>query len=315
LKKRVLITCRQLQETIEPYRGVLAENGFEIELPAVVQQLREPELLEIIDGFDGIIAGDDELTARVLERGNRLKVIAKWGVGMDAIDLEAARRLGIRVFNTPGVFADEVADVVMGYMILLARQLHKVDQSVRNGGWMKIRGVSLRDKILGVVGIGDIGRAVVRRAVASGMSVIGYDIASVPTGFNHETRLRVVELEELLKTADFISLNCSLTPTNHHLLGSRQFALMKDGVYIVNTARGGLIDEAALVGALRRGKVSGVALDVFENEPLPPNSPLREFDNCIFGTHNSSNTVEAVSRVNAMTIQNLLSGLDLSGSE
>lgn len=314
MKWRVLITCPQLQRTIDHYRDLFAEQGIEIELPHVIQQLSESELLEIIDRYDGVIAGDDEFTARVLEKGRLLKIIVKWGIGMDAIDLEAAKRLGIRVVNTPGVFADEVADVVMGYIILLARQLHKLDQSVRTGGWAKIQGISLRGKTLGVIGVGSIGRAVVRRAIVAGMSVVGHDIAPVPTAFVQETGLCLVEFNELLRTSDFISFNCNLTPSNRHMLGPREFALMKRGVYIVNTARGALIDEAALVQALREGKVAGAALDVFENEPLPLESPLRQFDNCIFGTHNSSNTREAVMRVNELAIRNLLDGLGGVGS-
>ena len=310
MKWRVLIACPQLQQTIDRYRDFFAERGIEIELPHLAQQLSESELLEIIDRFDGVIAGDDEFTGRVLEKGNRLKVVAKWGVGVDAIDLDAAKRLDIRVSNTPDVFADEVADVVMGYIVLLARQLHKLDQSVRSGGWAKIQGVSLRGKTLGVIGVGSIGRAVVRRAVVAGMSVVGHDIAPVPTSFVEETGLRLVELKGLLQTSDFISLNCNLTPSNRHMLSQHEFALMKTGVYIVNTARGALIDEAALVEALREGKVAGAALDVFENEPLPLDSPLRQFDNCIFGTHNSSNTFEAVMRVNEQAIRNLVDGLE-----
>ena len=309
MKKRVLITCPQLQQTIDRYRPLLAEHEIEIEMPPVAQQLSETELLEIIDRFDGVIAGDDPFTARVLEKGKNLKVLARWGVGVDAVDLEAAQRLGIQVSNTPDVFSDEVADVVMGYIILLARQLHKLDRSVRNRGWEKIRGITLRGKTLGVIGVGSIGQAVVRRAMASGMHAVGYDINPVSASFVEDTGLRVVGLEELLRTADFISLNCNLTAQNYHILGPQQFAMMKPGVYIINTARGPLIDEAALVQALREDKVAGAALDVFEEEPLPPDSQLRRFDTCIFGTHNGSNTLEAVTRVNELAIRNLLDGL------
>jgi D-3-phosphoglycerate dehydrogenase len=310
MKWRVLITCPQLQETIDGYRDLFARRGMEIELPHLVQQLSEPELLQTIEGFDGVIAGDDPFTARVLEKGKRLKVIAKWGVGLDAIDLEAAKRLGIRVSNTPDMFGDEVADVVMGYIILVARQLHRLDQSVRSGGWLKMQGVSLRGQTLGVIGVGSIGRAVVRRAVVAGMSVMGYDVAPIPRSFVKETRLRVADFHELLQHSDFISLNCNLTAANRHMLGTSEFALIKTGVYIVNTARGALIDEDALVQSLREGKVAGAALDVFEQEPLPLESPLRQFDNCVFGTHSSAITTEAVMRVNDLAIQNLLEGLE-----
>jgi len=310
VKWRVLITCPQLQQTIDGYRDVFAERGIEIELPNVEQQLGESNLLDIIDRFDGVIAGDDEFTARVLKKGKRLKVIAKWGVGVDSIDLEAAERLGIRVSNTPNMFSDEVADVVMCYIVLLARQLHKLDQSVRSGDWMKIQGMSLRGKTLGVIGVGSIGQEVARRALAAGMSLLGNDVAPVPTSFVEETGLQLVDLRGLLQASDFISLNCTLTSSNRHMLGSREFSIVKTGVCIVNTARGPLIDEAALIQALEEGRVAGAALDVFEKEPLPLDSPLRRFDNCIFGTHNSSNTTEAVMRVNEIAIRNLFEGLE-----
>ena len=310
MKWRVLITCPQLQQTVAGYRDVFAERGIEIELPHVEQQLEESDLLDIIDRFDGVIAGDDEFTARVLKKGKRLKIIAKWGVGVDGIDLEAAKKLGIRVSNTPNMFSDEVADVVMGYIVLLSRQLHKLDQSVRSGDWMKIQGTSLRGKTLGVIGVGSIGQAVARRALAAGMSMLGNDVAPIPISFVEETGLQLVDLRKLLQASDFISLNCTLTSSNRHMLGPREFSIMKNGVFIVNTARGPLIDEAALVQALEEGTVAGAALDVFEKEPLPLDSPLRRFDNCIFGTHNSSNTTEAVMQVNEIAIRNLLEGLE-----
>jgi D-3-phosphoglycerate dehydrogenase len=141
------------------------------------------------------------------------------------------------------------------------------------------------------------------------MIVVGYDEATIQPSFIKETGLHSASLEELLKVSDFISLNCNLTSANRHMLGHREFAIMKKGVYIINTARGLLIDERALAQALQEGKVAGAALDVFEEEPLPHDSPLREFDTCIFGPHNSSNTYEAVMRTNELAIRNLLEGL------
>ena len=309
MKYRVLVTCPQLQRTIDQYRDTFSRHDIEIEAPPLVQQMSESDLLQIIDGFDGVIAGDDPFTSQVLEKGTRLKAIAKWGIGVDAIDLDAARRFGIRVSNTPDVFSDEVADVVMGYIILLSRQLHRLDRSVREGAWLKVPGISLRGRTLGVVGVGSIGRAVTLRATAAGMVPVGHDISSPPEDFLRRTEIRMLALDGLLAESDFISLNCNLTDRNRRMLGRRQFGMMKAGVYVVNTARGALIDEAALAAALREGRVAGAALDVFEKEPLPPDSPLRGFDNCIFGTHNSSNTVEAVQRVNRLAIHNLLEHL------
>lgn len=175
---------------------------------------------------------------------------------------------------------------------------------------MKVQGMSLRGKTLGVIGVGSIGQAVARRALAAGMSLLGSDVVPVPTSFIEKTGLQLVDLRKLLQAADFISLNCNLTQANRHMLGPREFSMMKTGVCIVNTARGPLIEEAALVQALQEGRVAGAALDVFEQEPLPADSPLRRLDNCIFGTHNSSNTTEAVMRVNEIAIRNLLEGLE-----
>ena len=306
----VLITCPQLQASIGLYRDLLLQRGVQIELPQLVQQLNESQLLEIIDRFDGVIAGDDEFTGRVLEAGNRLKVISRWGIGMDAVNLDVAHKLDIRVMNTPDVFSDEVADIVMGYLILLSRKLHRLDQSVRSGGWANIQGISLRDKTLGVIGVGNIGCQVSRRAHVAGMTILGHDIFPPPPEVVEETGLRVCTLDELLESSDFISLNCNLTAVNRHMIGAKEFEIMKTGVYLINVARGPLIDEQALIYSLDSGKVAGAALDVFEQEPLPSDSRLRSFGNCIFGTHNASNSYEAVLRTNQMSIDNLLGVLE-----
>lgn len=313
MRSRVLITCSQLQRTIDGYEKVFADHQIDIELPKLVQALAASELMEIIGSFDGVIAGDDEFSAAVLERAEKLKVLVKWGVGVDGIDLEAARGRGIRVFNTPGVFAEEVADVVVGYIILLARQLHRLDRDVRSGGWPKVTGVSLQQKTLGIVGLGSIGRAVAQRGAALGMRLIGCDIASVPDPASEELGIQRATLDEVLGAADFLSLNCNLTAENRHLLGKREFERMKRGMFLINTARGKLIDEDALADALGVGTVAGAALDVFEEEPLLAESPLRGFQSCIFGSHNASNTAEAVARVNATAIEILVRELAKTG--
>jgi len=308
---KVLISCPHLQRTIDNYRDLFSQNGVEIDLPEVDQNLSETDLVKIIAQYDGVIAGDDIFSEKVLLHASKLKVISKWGVGVDSIDLEAAKRLGIRVLNTPNVFGDEVADLVIGYIILLSRKMHLIDRTVRNGLWKdaQIRGISLRGKTLGVIGVGSIGKAVVERAKALGMITLGYDVYPISESFISQTGLKQVSLTELLRNADFISLNCNLTPENRHLLGKKEFNMMKSPVYIINTARGALIDESSLIQALAEGKVAGAALDVFEYEPLPSDSPLRRFENCIFGAHNSSNTYEAILRTNELAIKNLFAGL------
>jgi D-3-phosphoglycerate dehydrogenase / 2-oxoglutarate reductase len=309
---RVLITCPQMQRHADEYVRRLEALGIAAEVPPVVQQLSENELIAMIDRFDGIILGDDPLSRRVLEHATKLRIISKWGVGVDNIDLAAAADLGIPVTNTPGAFGEEVADVVIGYLILLSRQLHRTDAGTRIGAWPKIEGFSLRGRTLGVVGLGSIGLALASRGAAHGMRVVGTDVFD---GRHAEARalgLEVASLEQVLKSADLLSLCCPLTAANRHMLDTAAFAQMRPGSYLVNTARGGLVDEAALVGALQSGKLAGAALDVFETEPLPAGSPLRAFDNVILGAHNASNTIDAVRRVNELAMSNLLHGLGVA---
>jgi phosphoglycerate dehydrogenase-like enzyme len=306
---RVLVTCPQLQRTFEDYRHRFDDEGVGVALPPVVQQLSEAEMMAIIGEFDGIIVGDDPLTAPVLARADRLKVISKWGVGIDNIDLDVARARGIVVTNTPGVFGDEVADVVLGYLILLARKLHVIDRSVRSGGWPKIEGISLTSRRLGVVGLGSIGQAVARRGLALGMRVAGHDVATTQQEAARALGVEILELDDLLRETDVVSLNCPLTRENRHLLDERRLAMLPRGAWVINTARGPLIDESALIAAIRSGQIGAAALDVFEAEPLPGESPLRAMDNVILGAHNASNTADAGRRVSELAITNVLAGL------
>ncbi|MCB1486998.1 MAG: phosphoglycerate dehydrogenase, partial [Bauldia sp.] len=231
-----------------------------------------------------------------------LEAIIKWGIGTDGIDKVAAAELGIAVYNTPGVFSEEVADCAAGYVVNLARGLHRMSGSVWSGGWLKVEGTSLTGKTAGVIGLGGIGRATCRRLKAFGMTVLGYDPAAIDPALVQKEGATQVGLDQLLSDSDFVVVTCALTPESFHLLSTEAFARMKDGVRLVNVARGPIVDEPALVAALENGKVATAALDVFETEPLPADSPLRKFDHLMFGTHNGSNTAEAVDRVNRLTV-------------
>ena len=245
----------------------------------------------------------------MLEHATRLRIVSKWGVGVDNIDLEAAAELGIRVTNTPGTFGDEVADVVIGYLVLLARQLHRTDAGTRAGHWPKIQGFSLAGRTLGIVGLGSIGQAVARRAVAMGMTVLGSDVSDAQADRARSLGVEVVALDDLQRRSDIVTLCCPLTADNRHLFDAAAFARMKPGSYLINTARGPLVDEEAIIDALQAGHLAGAALDVFEEEPLPASSPLRGLDSVILGAHNASNTSDAVLRVNEIAMVNLLDGL------
>lgn len=311
----VAVTCLHLQRHFDKFRHVFEKHGITPVLPAVKgQQLGAEEIRQILPGMATIIAGDDiiDRDALALAKEAGLKAIIKWGIGTDSIDKAAARNLGIPVFNTPGVFGDEVADLALAYVLLLTRGLHCMDRSVREGGWLKVEGRSLHAMTAGVIGLGSIGRAIAKRCAACGMKVIGSDAMPIDEALLAQSSVTQLPLDEVLAQADVVLLACALTPENHHLMNSTAFMQMKQGSYLVNVGRGPLVDEIALSAALSSGKLAGAGLDVFEIEPLPADSPLRAFDSCVFGTHNGSNTRDAVDRVNRMTVE---IALDVLGFE
>jgi D-3-phosphoglycerate dehydrogenase / 2-oxoglutarate reductase len=305
-----MVTCPPMQTTADEWLSSLTDRGIEVALPKVTQHVSRADLERLLPQCDGIIAGDEPLDRAVLSSAApRLRVISRWGVGIDNVDLDAARELGIEVRNTPAVFADEVADVAIGYMIMLARDLHVIDAGVRALSWPKPRGVSLAGRTLGVIGLGAIGRAVARRGLAMGMTVVGIDPAPAAEAAAVELGVHLLGLDEVFEQADVLSLHLPMSPANRHLVNAERLARMRPGSFLINTARGPLVDEAALVAAMQAGRIGGAALDVFEEEPLTPANALRTMTQVILGSHNASNTAEAVSRVNRLAIDNLLAVL------
>ncbi|NEO17175.1 MULTISPECIES: phosphoglycerate dehydrogenase [unclassified Moorena] len=293
---KVLITCPPMLGLMDEFKPLFAAKAIEVDCPPVVQTLSVEELKSLIPQYDGWIIGDDPATREVFENGKsgKLKAAVKWGVGVDNVDFTAANDNGILVANTPRMFGAEVADIAMGYVIALARQTFMIDRAVRAGTWLKPAGISLGDKTVALVGFGDIGRNTAKRLLAADMGVIAYD-----PYFQAVEGLEAVQpaaWPARLEEADLIVLTCALTNENRHMLNSETLAKAKRGVRVINVARGPLIDEAALVEALSSRQVHSAALDVFEMEPLPEASALRQFEQCIFGSHNASNTVDAVRR-------------------
>lgn len=311
---KVLISCPMLQDSIDQFSDTLGKHNIHYETVDVNQNLSETELLRIIDNYDGVIAGDDEFTRSVIEQAPRLKVISKWGVGTDAIDKNAAADEGVKVYNTPGEFANEVADVVIGYAIMLSRHLHKIDREVRDGTWFCPRGESICGKTLGIIGMGNIGSAVARRAYSFNLNILGNDIYPIPESLIQEFDLTACNKSKLLEESDFVSLNCELTPETNGMIGSEEIDLLGPDGYLINTARGALVDEDALVEALEQEGIGGAGLDVYRSEPLPEDHPLTKFPNVVLGSHNAQNTRQAVSRVNERSIKNLIEGLRQTGA-
>lgn len=308
---KILVSAPYMQPVIEEYRALLeaANTSVEIILPPVQERMSEEDLLEWIGDIDGVISGDDAFTERVMRAAPKLKVISKWGTGIDSIDREAARRMGIAVRNTQDAFTHPVADSVLGYMLCFARQLPWLDKDVKSGSWEKKPGFALREAVLGIIGVGNVGKAVIQRATAFGMSVLGHDILEIPAAFVEETGLELTGKDDLLARCDFVTLHCDLNPTSFHIISEPELKAMKPTAYLINTARGPLVDEKALVWALQHGEISGAALDVFEEEPLPHDSALLKLDNCLLAPHNANSSPEAYRRVHENTIRNLLNEL------
>ena len=311
---QVAVTCIQLIRDLPLCLSQFSEHRLE-PMPASIpgQYLEGEDLIEALRGCVGVVAGDDQFTATVMDRCPNLRVISKWGIGIDGIDLNAAKERNISVRNTPGMFDEEVGDVTMAYIVDVARHLTLIDRGIRAGGWPKPPGASLAGATLGVIGLGGIGRAVARRAVVAGMRVSGFDPSEESARLAAAIGVDVVDLSTVWANSDFISVNAPLNPQTHHLLNDDAFAQMKTGVRIVNTGRGPVVSSDALVKALNSGKVAAAALDVMEHEPLPELHPLREFDNVIFGSHNASNTIEASLRTHRHAISNLVEELELAG--
>lgn len=299
---KVLVTCPPMLRNLEEFRPRFAAHGFEVDAPAVVQTLTEKELIARVPGCEGWIIGDDPATRAVFAAGRagKLKAAVKWGVGVDNVDFAAAKELGIPIANTPQMFGGEVADLAMGYVVALARDLVGIDRGIRAGKWPKPSGVSLAGRTVALVGYGDIGRNLARRLLASEMRLVAYDPALDPG--QPPDGVRIGKWPDGLGECDFIVFTCALTRENRHMLNASALARARRGVRVVNVARGPLIDEAALVAALKSGQVGAAALDVFEEEPLPAGSPLRHFEQCVFGSHNGSNTVDGVRRASERAI-------------
>jgi D-3-phosphoglycerate dehydrogenase len=273
----------------------------DVRFPDLDRPLDEDEMVELVRDCAGLIVGLDPVTPRVLEAGP-LRVVVKYGSGMDNIDVEAARSRGVQVSSTPGTNARSVAELAIALLLTLARNVALHDRGVRAGSWRRLTGVELAGKQLGIVGYGAIGREVARIARGLDMNVVAHD----PLVEGADVDL--VPLDELYAASDAVSLHLPLTDETRGLVGDRELAAMKSTAFLINTARGGLVDEAALADALRSGRLAGAALDGFEMEPLG-DSPLRQLDNVVLSPHAGASTYDAVLRTAAQAVDQLLADL------
>ncbi len=316
MKYQVLFTAPYMIPFVDRFKPVFNKYDIELIIPDVQERMEEADLLKYAGQFDGAICGDDRYTLLVLEACSpRLKIISKWGTGIDSIDADACSRYSIKIGRTPNAFTTPVADSVLGYMLAFTRRQPWMDKAMKSGEWEKIPGKSLSECTLGVIGIGNVGKAVTRRAKAFGMKVYGTDIIEIDHVFVSETGIEMTTLQSLLANSDFVSINCDLNSTSYHLMNEDTFALMKSNAVFINTARGPIVDEKSLIEALQAKRLGGAALDVFEHEPLPLESPFMKMDNVLLAPHNSNSSPAAWERVHWNTIKNLLDGLEIDSSD
>ena len=304
---RVLVTCPPMLGMLDVFIPIFKKANVEVTAPNVIQTLSVDELIKLVPEHDGWIIGDDPATKAVFEAGKKgkLKAAVKWGIGVDNVDFEICQKLNIPICNTPNMFGNEVADIALGYIIALARETFPIHIGVTKGQWPKFQGISLSQKNVALIGLGDIGSQIARRLRVLGMNITAYD-PYAETPHDLEKSLVRKDWPKNIEQADFIVLSCSLNSDNRYMLDKNIFKKLKKGVRIVNVGRGPLINQHDLEIALRQGVVHSVALDVFEVEPLPKDSYLRSHPKCIFGSHNASNTIDAVVKTSELAIQKIL---------
>ncbi|MEM4246554.1 MAG: phosphoglycerate dehydrogenase [Candidatus Bathyarchaeia archaeon] len=303
---RVLIGSRSFGRAFPEHIEMLRRAGCDVTPNKSGRAYREKELIEALRGMDAIITGTDQLTARVINAA-ALRTIAKHGVGLDNIDLEAAKARGVIVTYTPGAIEDSVADLAMALMLIVARRIVPAHLKTRKGGWKPLQGFELRGKVLGIIGLGRVGKAVYQRAKGFGMRVVACD-PNPDIEFARSHDIPLVTLDDLLEESDIISLHASSPENRRPIIGREELKKTKRTAILVNTARGRLVDEDALAEALAEGRIKGAGLDVFACEP-PAGSKLLRLKNVVVTPHMGGQTVEGLRRMGEMTVENCLRAL------
>lgn len=297
---RILLTCPPFIKRINFFQKKFKELNFEVYAPEFEQTLTESELINLLPKYDGWIIGDDPVTEKVLIAGTKgkFKAAVKWGIGIDNINFEAANNLNLDIQNTPGMFGAEVADLAIAYTLGLARDAFYIDREVRKGNWVKPTGISMQGKTIGILGLGDIGKSFAKRIFSHECNIIGWD----PNAKNLDSYIDLHPWPNGISRCDFLVFCCALNSKTKNIFDYDILEKCKDGIRIVNVSRGPLIDESVLIKGLKSSKIKSVALDVFVDEPLSTDHALLDYENCILGSHNASNTAEAVDRTSLLSL-------------
>lgn len=305
---KILIAPRSFASFSDKSLKMLTERDYKIKRNNTGRPYKKEEMLKLIRDVDGIIIGIDELSAEIIEEANELKVISKYGIGLDNIDIDTATNKKIVVTNTPTANVDAVADLTFGLILSLARRIPEANKKTKSGKWEKIIGKSVWKKTIGIIGLGKIGKQVVKRAQGFEMNILAFDIVK-DKKFAQKYGIKYVNLEKLLQKSDYISIHVPLNDATRNMISYEELGKIKKDAFLINTSRGGIVDEEALYDALRNSKLRGAALDVYNNEPLRE-SPLKELDNVIMTPHIGAYTEEAVENMSIQAAQNLIDVLE-----
>jgi len=305
---KILVTPTSFKKSQnDKAREILESFADEIIYNPYGRPLESFDVCELIGDCDGYIAGLDYIDENAIEKASKLRVISRYGAGVDRVDLEMAKKKNIIVTNTPGTNAVAVCELAFGLMLALARSIPRLNNAVINGEWPRNNGIELKGKTLSILGLGAIGKNLAIRAKAFGMKICTYD-PFVDEKYANQNDIEICTFSESIESADFISLHMPLLPSIKHCINKKTISSMKNGVYIVNTARGGLIDENAAYEGLKSGKIAGLALDAYETEPVAE-SPLLKLDNVISTPHTGAHTNEAIAGMGMMAVENLIAEL------
>ena len=302
--QKILITPRSFGNHSKKPFELLEQKGYQLVTNPYGRILTQDEMIKEIADVDGIIVGIDPLNAEVLKYAKKLKVISKYGVGTDNIDIEYAKNHNTHVTITKGANSEAVADYAVALMLAVARKIVYIDKGCRTLNWKKVNSMGMYGKTLGLVGMGSIGKNVVKRAKGFSMNILAYDVFN-DEEFAASNNVEYASLEKLLKESDFISIHLPLNDKTRYIIGEKELAMMKETAVLVNTARGGLIDENALYKVLKENKIWGAGVDVFEQEP-PSNEGLLTLDNIVIGSHCAASTYEAIDNMGIMASQNII---------
>ncbi|WP_440669499.1 NAD(P)-dependent oxidoreductase [Candidatus Pelagibacter sp. HIMB1483] len=309
MKFNILITAFPFVNEYKKLRKLFKKHNFNIKVIKTSQYLKEKDLIKVVENIDGILCGDDEINENVLKKANKLKVLSKWGTGIDSIDLETCKKLKIKVFNTPGAFTESVATQALAFILNFNRKILENDNNIKKGIWNKFEGVTLVGKKIGIIGLGNIGLRIAELLLPFKSKIFGNDIKKINNKKLKKLKVNIKSKNYIYKNCDIIIIATDLNTSTRYLINKKTLKLIRKKPLLVNIARGPIINDQALILLLEKKIIAGACLDVFEKEPLPLKSKLRKFKNVIFTSHNAFNTVEEVNKVHFNTYKNLVLGL------